>query len=201
MDIKGFLESGIAERYCLAVTTEEENKMICELRAAIPEIDEEINRITVEINNAQSNLPLPLQRVKYKLMRTVYEAESKKNLRYLPLMDMLADPEILNDCLLANGVTQPGSCLREEQVIPLPSTNEIENFAVWLIDGLPEEVHYGSNEYVVIMSGACSMNIGGTEKFMGKGEMICIPPGILHSAKVTSSEPLFAIVQRQLIAA
>ena len=96
-------------------------------------------------------------------------------------------------------VQYPADDFDNLHVVGLPSTNEIINFAVWAKQGHEEEMHDDRNEYLAILDGSCDMYMNGVKTSYKKGDIITIKTGISHYAVITSAQPMFALVQRQLI--
>jgi len=103
------------------------------------------------------------------------------------------------DSARANNLKAPGIFYDNIFVQELPSTREVLNFAVWAKKGHEEEAHDDRNEYLAILEGSCDMVMEGKVTPYKKGSIITIKAGVPHHAVITSKEPMFALVQRQLI--
>ncbi len=195
-----FLKSGIIERYCLndvSVAEREEVDLMCKKFEVVR------NEIAIfQKNLALSSAPIAgsLSKVKYRLMRKVYESSAKNNCSFLPLMDLENYQDNLEKVIQQNNLQASLPFDGNLKIVPLPSTIEVENAAVWIKEVFNEEIHYQENEYIHIVKGSCIMSLNGEKKTYKEGDLIFIPPYVKHSAKIISTEPMFALVQRQLLA-
>lgn len=200
MNAAEFIRSGIIETYCLGFTSSEENTMVEQMAAAHPEVQQEIEQVRASFNNfLQKRKIQPSPSVKAAVMRNIYAQQAMLKKEWVPLMN---EPTVFKryyDVAVANKLAEPPVLYDNLFVQDLPSTKEIINFAVWAKKGHEEEVHDDYNEFIAILEGSCDMHMGGTIKAFAKGEIIAIQPGIPHYAIITSEQPMFALVQRQLI--
>lgn len=197
MDIQSFLQSGIIESFCLGASSDEENLLVKAMRDVYPEVDEEIEKVSLRLGASTSGL----RKVKKSLVRTIYRAEAGENGKYLPLMDEVEGTEELLLFAAENNISEAPEHYDTGLMIPLLSAKEIKNYAVWLRREMPEEMHEGMNEYIFILKGSCTMIIEGAEQDYTAGQLMLIPPNVRHRAIVTSAEPMLALVQRQMIMA
>lgn len=200
MNAAEFIRSGIIETYCLGFTSSEENAMVEQMAAAHPEVQQEIEKQRASFNNfLQKRKIQPSPSVKTAVMRNIYAQQAVLKKEWAPLMNEPALFRRFYECAKANGLTAPATFYDNLFVQDLPSTKEIINFAVWAKKGHEEEVHNDYNEFIAILEGSCNMYMEGTIKAFTKGGIIAIQPGIPHYTVITSAQPMFALVQRQLI--
>lgn len=197
MDLKTFLQSGIIESFCLGVSSDEENLLLRTMRDVYPEINKEVEKISLKLNAASPELV----KVKKSIVRTIYKAEAQENGKYIPLMDQIESTEELLLFAKENNISEAPEPYDTGFMMPLLSTKEFKNYAAWLRHEMPEEIHEGVNEYIFILQGTCTMIIEGVEQNYTAGQLMLIPPDVRHRAIVTSAEPMLALVQRQLIMA
>ncbi len=198
--IKDILQTGIIERYCINDVSEEERAMVNQFSLKYKEVENEIKACKKRLTEKTSAKTPILSKVKYHLMRQIYESCAKKNPTFLPLMNNADNKLDWVNFISANDLNPAKDFEGNMEMQPLPSTIEIENAAVWIKGDFAEEVHHNENEFIYVVQGSCKMKLGGFEKEYNAGDMIFIPPFITHSAKVTSTMPMFALVQRQLLA-
>ena len=199
--VDDFIASGILETYCHGCTNAEENKQILLMASLYPLVQREIDNIKCGLTKkiiADEIMPCP--GVKISLMHRIYTQQSVIHKKFLPLMNNIKNFNDFNECITANNLQSSREGEDDIQVQELPSTNEIINIAAWVKNIQPEEIHHDMNEYIAIMEGSCDMYFGNTKRSYSKGEIIFIPPHVHHSAVITSVKPMFALVQRQLIA-
>jgi quercetin dioxygenase-like cupin family protein len=194
------ITSGILESYCLGFTNREENDSIREMAEQYSDVKQEIAKIKKSLSAYLVNREIqPSASVKTGVMHTIYAQQAVVKREFVPLMHRNADFTGYYEAAAANQLVQVSEPFGDIYVKELPSTNEIINFAVWVKNGHEEEAHPDRNEYIAILEGSCDMFMNGIKKSYSKGEIICIEAGVLHHAVITSSEPMFALVQRQLI--
>ncbi len=200
MNAAEFIRSGIIETYCLGFTSIEENAKVEQMAAAHPEVQQEIEKVRASFNHfLQKRKMQPSPSVKTAVMRTIYTQQAVLKKEWVPLMN---EPTVFKryyDSARANKLTEPLHPYDNLFVQYLPSTREVINFAVWAKQGHEPEMHEDCNEFIAILEGSCNMYMEGKITAYAKGEIIAIPPHLSHYAVITSAQPMFALVQRQLI--
>lgn len=200
MDATAFIRSGIIETYCLGFTSAEENILVEKMAAAHPQIKEEIEKVRESFNRfLQKRKMQPSASVKTAVMNNIYSQQALLKKEWVPLMHQPVNFLRYYEAADANGLKYPENFFENIYVQELPSTKEVINFAVWAKNGHEEEAHDDRNEYIVILEGSCDMYMEGKMTGYKKGEIIPIMSGIPHYAIITSEQPMFALVQRQLI--
>ena len=200
MTAAAFIQSGIIETYCLGFTSAEENILVEKMAAMYPLVQQEVERVRASFHTIlQTRNMQPSSSVKTAVMHTIYSQQAVLKKEWVPLMNQPAAFARYVDSARANNLKAPGIFYDNIFVQELPSTREVLNFAVWAKQGHREETHDDRNEYLAILEGSCDMYMNGVVTSYAKGEIISIQPHIAHSAVVTSAEPMFALVQRQLI--
>jgi len=200
VNVQEFILSGIIEVYCLGFTSEEENTMVNSMASQFPEVAVEIETVRAALNKAIFQTELkPRASLKQAVMQQVYEQQTQIQPEFIPLLHQLVEIQRLEEVIKAN--TIPGFIADEEesQIFELPSTREVINLAAWIRYRQEAEIHDDFNEYIAIMEGACTMYFDGKPVNYSKGQVIVIPPGVLHYAIVTSETPMLALVQRQIL--
>jgi quercetin dioxygenase-like cupin family protein len=202
MDIAAYIASGILESYCLGQVTEEERAAVEQYAIEYPEIRAELKQIndSLAFYSEQNGLK-PDASVKTKLLLKIYEQQSGAGKKFPPLVKENSAAADFIKWLDENKFDEPAVPFENLASVELPSTDTVANFLVWARHGHKEEEHTDCNEFIVILKGHCDMFFSGIKKHYGTGDIIVIPPGIPHSAVVTSAEPMFAVVQRQCPAA
>lgn len=200
MNAAEFIQSGIIETYCLGFTGNEENILVEKMAVDYPEVREEIERVRASFNQfLQKRKIQPSSSVKTAVMNTIYSQQASLKKEWVPLMHEATDFTRYHQSATANQLKYPEEPFENIYVQELPSTREVINFAVWAKSGHEEEAHYDRNEYIAILDGSCDMYMEGKITAYKKGEIIPIMAGIPHHAIITSAQPMFALVQRQLI--
>lgn len=202
MTVREFLQSGIIDSYCLGFTSQEEDALVCEMAAQHKEVAEEIDSVRKNFANVLHSRKMnPSPGVKTAVMRSIYAQQALEKKEWVPLMDEVKSIDRYQAAAIANAIsyeTAPQD-FKHIYVKELPSTNEVLNFAVWAREGHEEETHEDRNEFIAVLEGSCDMFMDGKKQQYQKGDIIVIPPHLPHHAIVTSPQPMFALVQRQLL--
>lgn len=202
MDINAYIASGILEAYSMGKLTQGERAEVEANAAAYPAIRTELDAINDSIEfYAVENSIAPGASVKTKLLLKIYEQQSGEGKAYPPLVTENTLAKDFENWLAGIKIHLPPEPFDNIASFDLPSTDTVINFLVWAKKGHEEEVHDEYNEFIVILKGHCDMYFNGIKTHYDTGEIIVIPPDIPHYAVVTSDEPMFAVVQRQLLAA
>lgn len=200
MSPEEFSALGIIETYCLGLTTKEETILTENMAASFPEIKKEIDR-ALQIISAYSKEPVlqPRPHVKKNILTHIYKQQAAKKIEWVPMLNDIEKSFSLQPFVHANQLSFPAQPFENIFIQPLPSTTEIINFAIWARHGHDEEMHDDMTEYIAVMEGSCDMYFKGEKKSYTQGDIITIPPNIPHQARVSSSQPMFALVQRQMM--
>ena len=202
MDIAAYIASGILESYCLGQVTEEQRVEVEQYADQFPEIRTELKQISDSLEfYSRQNSKAPGASVKVKLLLKIYEQESGEGKKYPPLIKEKTVAADFENWLQDIAIEEPAAGFDNLASFDLPSTETVTNFLVWAKQGHGEEMHTEFNEFIVILKGHCDMYFNGVKTHYNTGDIIVIPPGIPHSAVVTSDEPMLAVVQRQSLAA
>ena len=200
VDVAAYINSGIVENYCLGFCTAEEVISIENLALQNVEIKHEIEkvRLSLEQDLLLKAVP-PAASVKVSLMKAIYKQEAVVQHKFAPLIDDTIAGEDLQKWV-ADHIPAPELNQDDMLVIELPSTDQVINFAAVAKSGHAEEMHTDFIEYLYIIKGSCMMKFNGIDKSYKEGEIITIHPNTRHAATVTSEQPMFVLVQRQLCA-
>ncbi len=202
MDITAYIASGILESYCLGQVTEQQRAEVEQYAAEYPEIKAELKQISDSLEfYSMQNSKAPDASVKIKLLLKIYEQESGAGKKYPPLIRETTTASDFTNWLKDIDIEEPAAAFDNLAAFDLPSTETVTNFIVWAKQGHEEEMHTEFNEFIVILKGHCDMYFNDVKTHYNTGEIIVIPPGIPHHAVITSEEPMFAVVQRQVLAA
>jgi len=201
MDIDAYISSGILENYCLGFCTAAENAAVEKYAETYPAIRTEIDKIRSAMEEfILANEIKPSPAVKIGVMLSIYSQMTKTDTSFAPLINEQIDPATLKAWVAAKDITPPAEDFDNLYMIDLPSTEQVTNFIVYAKTGHETEIHDNFIEYLYLIKGSCVMDFEGEQKAYGEGEIIYIEPNINHSATVTSSQPMIALVQRQACA-
>ncbi|MEO7463700.1 MAG: cupin domain-containing protein [Ferruginibacter sp.] len=199
MDLQHYIKSGIIDSYCLGFTSPDENQEVERMAASHPGVQAEIDLVRKFISDGiVQQAIMPSRKVKDNVFKTIYRQEATHQQEFVPLLDELSSVIALKDVLAKNSCAAPQEDFDNLFIQPLPSTREITNLAIWVKQGHEKEIHEDMHEFIAIINGSCIMKFEGSgSRPYVAGDVIHIPPGLFHSASVTSVEPMMAIVQRQ----
>ena len=199
--MKAFINSGIIENYCLGICSKEEKIELLQMAALHPIVRSEIEKVTQYFENLLlENAIAPKPSVKNSVLRSIYKKNALVDRTYVPLIENDSATKALGQWILDNNIHSPEAEFDDLFVIPLPSTDLVTNFVVASKKGHEPELHSDFIEYLYVIKGSCTMNFDGKEHSYNAGNIIAIPPDVIHFAVVTSLQPMLALVQRQLTA-
>ncbi|MEJ7627768.1 MAG: cupin domain-containing protein [Ferruginibacter sp.] len=163
-----------------------------------PEIKLEISKVQKVFEAyIKSNKIEPSPRIKYAIMEKVYQENAATDQSYVPLLQPDSPTENIKAWLHKNPLQHPEEEFDNLFVRELPSTGYVTNFIIWAKLGQEQELHTNCNEYLFIIRGSCTMRFEDIYKKYYEGDIIHIPQNVTHSAVVTSSLPMIALVQRR----
>ena len=198
-DIKKYIESGILESYVLGLTTDEESIEVRELSEKNEEIRDEIEKITIALQNyASSKAPAFNPMIKVLLFATIdYKERLKKG-------EAVSVPPILNENSKIEDY-QPWLD-RIDMVLPhdfkevhakiIGFTREATTAIVWLKSMAPQEVHDNEYEKFLVLEGSCDITIDDKVHQLIPGDYLSIPLHSKHHVTITSKIPCKIILQR-----
>ena len=198
MDVAAYMASGIIENYCMGFCSDSETAELKRYASIYPEINLEISKVR-DVFEAyiKCNKIEPSAHIKYAVMEKVYQDNASTDRSYAPLFNPDTPTENIISWLNKNPLQQPEEEFDNLYAQELPSTKYVTNFIVWAKQGQEEELHTNCNEYLFIIRGSCTMKFENIDKKFNEGDIIHIPPNVTHSAVVTSSLPMIALVQRR----
>lgn len=79
------------------------------------------------------------------------------------------------------------------QVIKLDSDSNSSSFAILIKDKVKAHYHAAHTESLMVLDGEAEMKLGDKTYSISKGDFFTIPPGTVHSVRVTSKNPLKVI--------
>ncbi len=183
----------------MGFTSRDEDLEVEQMAALFAEVQLEVEKSKAYLSSYLPNPKMqPSTSVKSAVMHSIYTQQAELHKEFVPLMHKQSDFVRYYQSAAANHLMQVNEPFDNLYAIELPSTKEVINLAVWAKLGHEEEVHTGMIEYIAILEGSCDMYMMDKKVSYTKGEIISIPPGIPHSAVITSRQPMFALVQRQL---
>ncbi len=201
MNLKDFIASGVIETYCLGFASKEENQLVEKMAAQHPEVKQEVEEVRKSLENILKSSEIkPSGGIKTAVMTTIYTQQAVLQPIFVPLLASAPDFGRIEASVTANGLQWPTENFDNIFMQELPSTPEIINFAVWVKTGHDEEMHTDRNEFIAVLEGSCDMIMDNKRTSYAKGDIIHIPINVPHYAVITSEKPMFALVQRQLIA-
>ena len=179
-----------------------EREDVEEMAKTYPEINAELKGISdsLEFYAAEKGMA-PHAAVKTKLLLKVYEQHCGAVKIYPPLVKENTTTDDFKNWLKEITITEPAGPYDNMASFDLPSTAAVTNFMVWVKKGHDEEMHTEYNEFIFILKGHCDMYFSGVSRHYHTGDIIVIPPFIPHTAVITSTEPMVALVQRHAFAA
>jgi quercetin dioxygenase-like cupin family protein len=200
MDHQEYFDSGIIDAYCMGFTSPEENEEVRAMAEKYPEVAAAIAQLKqVYESTFKMEEMKPSPSLKEAIMISVYAQQSESQVEFVPLLHKETCLDRLLQTVTANKIVPPTESFDNIFMQELPSTREVLNFAVWAKVEQEEETHTDIKEFIAVLEGSCDMYIDGVKGSYGKGDVIAIPLNAPHHAIITSPQPMFAFVQRQLV--
>lgn len=201
MSVADLIESGIVELYCLGIATVEENMLVEQLAADSPELKKEITAIQEALALyavAGSKLNPPAE-LKEKILSSLEDHSSTtKQLNLPPVLTAASEIDSWLEYLSDHNIVIPTMDF-DLIMTDLPGTAAYFTYVVFGNPGavVPEEIHDGHDEYLLICKGECEMNMEGQKSRYKAGDFLSISPGTRHTGLVTGTETMIAIGQRR----
>ncbi|MEP7322768.1 MAG: cupin domain-containing protein [Saprospiraceae bacterium] len=84
-------------------------------------------------------------------------------------------------------------------LLPIREKDKIVQFVGYVRDTIPDEDHDDMTESFFILEGTCTLMINHEAHRFAAGDYFELPLNTVHSVKVTSDQPLKAVLQRNMI--
>ena len=179
--LRDFLESGIIEMYCMGIASEDEKMLVETFAHNHIEVREEIEAVNRALQSyASAEQKTPAVSLKEKIMAAILPPLLKENHELKTWMSYLKENAI--------STTQN---FDELFVMDLPSSEKQITYLAWANKGTTlEESHESEDEYLLMLSGSCSITCNGITQLYHKGEIVFIPKNTIHKAVALSNDML-----------
>lgn len=196
LDFDAIKASGIVEAYCLGQLEGEDLKKFVGLLASYPDLESEVRMVQMSLIGKKQLVSSPIsEEVRNKIFEKIRaQSESKAKPDFLP---ELIGPGSCHEHWLAK--TAQFSFPEDKDpihLIPLRIEEKTHQFLAWVQDGVEEEIHTDMVESFLLLKGTCTCNVGGEILQLRAGDFLEIPIYQSHFITVTSSDGIFAILQR-----
>lgn len=200
MNIEKYISSGVIEMYVMGSLPAEEAAELELLATSHPEIDAEIERVSLTLESyVSANAKKPAPQVKAMLMATLdymQRLETGETPVVVPALDKKTKKEDFSEWINRTDMQAPNEY--EEIFVKLLSYRPGSTTAiVWLKTGSPEETHHNEYESFFILEGTCNIYINSEIHQLYPGDHLTIPLHASHSVKVTSDIPCKLILERK----
>ncbi len=191
-NIKDFIESGILEMYVLGIASEEETSEVGRMAAIYPEIEAEIESISIGMENyAMAHAVVPDPAVKSLIFASIKDTVPAA---FPPVLNKDSKKEHYDEWLNHTDYQLPDDFVDAYSKV-IGSNDDTVIAVAWLRGSIPYEVHHKELEKFLILEGECDVNIGDKVYRLGEGDYLEIPLYIEHNVVVTSEVPCKAIFQ------
>lgn len=206
MSERNFIDSGIIEQYVLGLASPDEvaevQRMAARFRAVQREI--EIVEETLLIF-AQTQILAPHKSLKTNVLRKISSLELIAQKGWEPIN--LANPPLLsvdsNYRAWAEAVAhiQLPDDFDDLFLYPIRADERVEQFVAFVKFEVAEEVHLDVLESILLLSGSCECRIWRENEparivSLREGDLLELELGEIHDIRITSREPVKAIMQR-----
>jgi len=100
---------------------------------------------------------------------------------------------------MAQAMAELASSNADFECLPIGASEDTFTFLAKMCSTIPEEVHVDELERVMVVEGYCDFVVGGAVHHFGPGDMYRIPLYTPHSARVTTADPCYFLVQRTVL--
>lgn len=198
-NILEIIKSGLLEAYVLGFTDEQENLYIEEMANTSPEVRNEIDRFSADLERtALANAVTPDPIIKPMLLGTIDYMERMNNGEPPTFPPLLHEGSLIadyNDWLIRKDMIAPQD-LQNIQVRVIGHTPQVMTAIVWIKEMAPQEVHDDEFERFLIVEGSCDLTVGEEVHKLVAGNFLSIPLHRRHHVRVTSDIPCKVILQR-----
>ncbi len=140
----------------------------------------------------------PSPAVKSKLFARTEITDDRVGADFPPYIHALSTIEEFRPWMAAAKATLANS--REDfECLPIGASEDTFTFLAKMCSTIPEEVHVNELERVMVVEGFCDFVVGGAVHHFGPGDMYRIPLFTPHSARVTTPDPCYFLVQRTML--
>ncbi|MES2557255.1 MAG: cupin domain-containing protein [Bacteroidota bacterium] len=199
MDIKSYLDSGIAQLYILGYASDDECREFESLMTIHPEIRAAFELHEQALANMADDSPVePHPNLKPLILATfdyISRLESGEELSIPPILNENSTIEDFQLWIDREDMVAPED-FEEVHAKIIASTPEMTCAMVWIKNMAPEEVHTNEYEKFLILEGSCTIVVGAEENKLVAGDYFAIPLFEDHKVIVTSEEPCVVILQR-----
>lgn len=194
-----YIASGILELYMLGATSAEENREVEELAAAYPEIRNELDAISIALEEyAHLQAIEPHATIKPLLFATLDYTKRLTNGEAPSFPPQLNEHSAISDYSewLDRKDLNPSDSFDKMHVSIIGYTPAMTTAIVRIREMAPDEVHTDEFEKFLIIEGTCDITIGEKVHSLKAGDYLAIPLHENHFVKVTSEIPCKVILQR-----
>jgi quercetin dioxygenase-like cupin family protein len=198
MNSQDFISSGIIEVYCLGIASDEEKALVEKLASENKEVKDEIVAVNEALSLYASAVgKSPAEGTRSKIMNAIAEAEtSPRALQLPPRMTLQTSASEWVKYISDNHISEP-SPGDEIQMLDLPASGKQVTYIAWAKKGVVvEESHPQEDEFLLMISGECTIAINGAVKKYKAGDIVFIPKNSIHRAEVISEESMIVVGQR-----
>ncbi|MEM1318972.1 MAG: cupin domain-containing protein [Bacteroidota bacterium] len=202
---KEFLQSGIVERFCLGCTTPAETERLllaCQQSPALQvALKDSQSALEQYASSFQHQAPAHL---KHSIINHIHTSSQLENAQLLngQLKHYFAPSPYTKaqhwQRLLSS--LQAPTAYDNVHYHPIYKDEEKILMVLWIKENIPPETHPELEECFIILEGQCTCHIGGQILQLKTGDFLRLPQEGLHELRVTSAEPVKAILSRIQVA-
>ncbi|WP_316809997.1 cupin domain-containing protein [Pedobacter heparinus] len=198
-DLQTLIDSGILELYVLGQTTEQENLHIEQMKATHPQIQQEIDQISLALEKyALEHAVKPDPIIKPFLLATIDYTDRVKSGELItpaPLLDEISTESNYRYWISRKDMIPP-HYFEDVFAKIISYTAQAITAIVWLKHMAPQEVHDNEFERFLILEGSCNIHIENEIHSLTPGSYLEIPLHKRHHVIVTSQQPCKVLLQR-----
>lgn len=201
MNVQQFLESGIIEQYVLGLASPDEVAAVGRMSARFPSVKKEIELVEKTLLKfAEAEAPNLPNSLKTNVLDKIFVLETA-----FPKIDLATPPRLetaLDRHAWARATAQilAPDDLENIHLYPIRDDSSVQMFVAFVRKEVEEEVHHDLLESFLILEGSCECLVldekGGSRLVrLEAGDHISFKIGETHTIKITSAQPVKAILQ------
>jgi mannose-6-phosphate isomerase-like protein (cupin superfamily) len=198
MNLSSYIESGIIQAYTLGIASDEEAKELEILAERHPEIKIAIQQFSADLEEKAMHGTLkPPTALKTNVLAALDYMDRQMKGEKPSFPPPLTDNSKIED--YSEWLEKPGMILTEDFdgmfAKLIGHTPEMLTAIVWMQE-MSTETHTNEIERFLVVEGSCEVTIGANIYNLFPGDMMSIPPGLVHRAITTSKIPCKVILQK-----
>lgn len=198
METQALISSGIIEMYCMGIASDHEKALVEQAASASQEVRDEIAAVNAALYLYSTAVgKKPREEMKNKIIDSITNSATEiQPCSFPPRLTKNSRAEEWLNYMTENKISPP-SPGDEIQLLDLPGDEKQVTYIAWAQTGaVVEESHPHEDEYLLMLTGRCSITVNGVMNKYKAGDVVYIPKNSVHRAEVLSDELMILVGQR-----